>query len=50
MEKLRDLRYDFLEHPPYFQDLAPSDFCLPKTQTLSRWSAFFFLIKKRLQQ
>jgi len=28
MEKLRDLHYELLEHPPYFPDLAPSDFCL----------------------
>jgi hypothetical protein len=28
MEKLRDLHYEFLEHLPYFPDLAPSDFCL----------------------
>jgi len=28
MEKLRDLHYELLEHPPYSPDLAPSDFCL----------------------
>jgi histone-lysine N-methyltransferase SETMAR len=28
MEKLRDLRYKLLEHPPYSPDLAPSDFYL----------------------
>ena len=28
MGKLRDLHYELLEHPPYFPDLAPSDFCL----------------------
>ena len=28
MERLRDLHYELLEHPPYFPDLAPSDFCL----------------------
>ena len=28
MEKLRDLHYEFLEHPSYSPDLAPSDFCL----------------------
>jgi hypothetical protein len=28
MEKLRDMHYEFLEHPPYFPDLAASDFCL----------------------
>jgi histone-lysine N-methyltransferase SETMAR len=28
MEKLRDLHYEFLEHPPYSQELAPSDFYL----------------------
>jgi histone-lysine N-methyltransferase SETMAR len=28
MRKLRDLGYELLEHPPYFSDLAPSDFCL----------------------
>jgi hypothetical protein len=28
MEKLRDLHYELLEHPPYFPDLAPSDFFL----------------------
>jgi hypothetical protein len=27
MGKLRDLRYELLEHPPYSPDLAPSDFC-----------------------
>jgi len=26
--KLRDLPYEFLEHPPYPPDLAPSDFYL----------------------
>jgi histone-lysine N-methyltransferase SETMAR len=26
--KLRDLNYELLEHPPYSQNLAPSDFCL----------------------
>jgi histone-lysine N-methyltransferase SETMAR len=26
--KLRDLHYKLLEHPPYFPDLAPSDFSL----------------------
>ena len=28
MGKLRDLHYEWLEHPPYSPDLAPSDFCL----------------------
>jgi histone-lysine N-methyltransferase SETMAR len=28
MGKLRDLHYELLEHPPYYPDLAPSDFCL----------------------
>jgi histone-lysine N-methyltransferase SETMAR len=28
MGKLRDLHYEFLEHPPYSPDLAPSDFYL----------------------
>ena len=28
MEKLRDLHYELLEHPPYSPYLAPSDFCL----------------------
>jgi hypothetical protein len=28
MGKLRDLHYELLEHPPYFPDLAPSDFYL----------------------
>jgi histone-lysine N-methyltransferase SETMAR len=28
MEKLRDLHYELLEHPPYSPDLAPSDFFL----------------------
>jgi len=28
MGKLRDLRYELLEHPPHFPDLAPSDFFL----------------------
>jgi histone-lysine N-methyltransferase SETMAR len=28
MGKLRDLHYELLEHPPYSQYLAPSDFCL----------------------
>jgi len=28
MGKLRDLRYELLEHPPYSPDLAPSDFSL----------------------
>jgi histone-lysine N-methyltransferase SETMAR len=26
--KLRDLHYELLKHPPYFPDLAPSDFSL----------------------
>jgi hypothetical protein len=26
MEKLKDLHYELLEHPPYSPDLAPSDF------------------------
>jgi hypothetical protein len=26
MGKSRDLHYELLEHPPYFPDLAPSDF------------------------
>ena len=43
MGKLRYLHYELLEHPPSSPDLAPSDFYLfPKTQTLPRWSAFFF--------
>ena len=28
MRKLRELRYDLLDHPPYFPDLVPSDFHL----------------------
>jgi histone-lysine N-methyltransferase SETMAR len=28
MGKLRDLHHELLEHPPYFLDLAPSDFYL----------------------
>jgi len=28
MEKLRDLHYELLEHPPCSPDLAPSDFSL----------------------
>jgi histone-lysine N-methyltransferase SETMAR len=28
MEDLRDLHYEYLEHPPYSPDLAPSHFCL----------------------
>jgi len=28
MEKLRDLHYELLEHPPCSPDLAPSDFFL----------------------
>jgi len=28
MEKLRDLHYELLKHPPYSPDLAPSDFYL----------------------
>jgi histone-lysine N-methyltransferase SETMAR len=28
VEKLKDLHYELLEHPPYFPDLAPYDFCL----------------------
>jgi histone-lysine N-methyltransferase SETMAR len=28
MGKLWDLHYELLEHPPYFPDLAPSDFYL----------------------
>jgi hypothetical protein len=40
--KLRDLHYELLEHPTYSPDLAPSDLCLIKTETLPRWSPFFF--------
>jgi hypothetical protein len=32
--KLRDLHYELLEHPPYFSDLAPSDFSLFPKLTL----------------
>jgi hypothetical protein len=28
MEKLRDLHYELLQHPPHSPDLVPSDFCL----------------------
>jgi len=28
MEKLKDLLYELLEHPPFSPDLAPSDFYL----------------------
>jgi len=28
MGKLKDLRYELLEHPPYSPDLTPSDFYL----------------------
>jgi hypothetical protein len=42
MGKLWDMHYDLLEHPPYSQDLAPSDFHLFLKLTLPRWSAFFF--------
>jgi len=28
MGKIRELHYELLEHPPFSQDLAPSDFCL----------------------
>jgi len=35
MEKLRDLHYELLKHPPYSPDLAPSDFNLfPKLKLL----------------
>jgi hypothetical protein len=40
MGKLRDLHYELLEHPPYFPDLASSDFHLfPKLK--------FFLAAQR---
>jgi hypothetical protein len=43
MEKLRDLHYKLLEHPPYSPDLAPSDFCLfPKFKLFLGWSGVFF--------
>jgi histone-lysine N-methyltransferase SETMAR len=43
MGKLRDLPYELLEHPPYSQDLAPSDFYVfSKAQTLPRLSAFLY--------
>jgi histone-lysine N-methyltransferase SETMAR len=47
--KLRDLHYEVLEHPPYYPDLAPSEFCIfPKTECL--WLGSVFLrIKRRLQ-
>jgi hypothetical protein len=28
MGKLSDMHYELLEHPSYFPDLPPSDFCL----------------------
>jgi hypothetical protein len=28
MGKLRNLHYELLEHPPYFPNLTPPDFCL----------------------
>jgi histone-lysine N-methyltransferase SETMAR len=34
MEKLRDLHYELLEHPPYTPDLAPPDFYLFPKLTL----------------
>jgi hypothetical protein len=41
MGKLRDLHYELLEHPPYFPDLAPSDFCLfPKLNLLLTGQGF----------
>ena len=30
MEKLHELRFELLSHPPYFLDLAPSDYYLFK--------------------
>jgi len=48
MEKLRDLHYELLEHPPYSLDLAPSDFCLfPKLKPFLAGQRFS--IKRRLQ-
>ena len=40
MGKLKDLRYELLEHPPYSLDMDPSDFYL-FSETLSSCSAFF---------
>jgi len=56
MIKLRDLHYELLEHPPYCWNMhhivgtstlfprfaSPCLLSLPKTQTLPRWSVFFF--------
>jgi len=51
-EKLRDLHYELLKHPPYSPDLAPSDFYLfPKLKIFLAGQRFFFFfrIKRRLQ-
>ena len=42
MEKLRDLQYEFLEHPPCSPDLPPSDFYLfPKLKLFLAGQRFF---------
>jgi histone-lysine N-methyltransferase SETMAR len=42
MGKLRNLRYELLEHPPYLTDLAPSDFCLfPKLKLFLAGQRFY---------
>jgi histone-lysine N-methyltransferase SETMAR len=42
MGKLRDLHYEFLEHPTYSPDLAFSDFCLfPKLKLFLAGQRFF---------
>jgi len=41
MGKLRDLHYELLEHPPYFPDLALSDFSLfPKLKIFFSGQSF----------
>jgi len=49
MGKLRDLHYELLEHPAYFPDLAPSDFCLFPKLNSSSLVGVFLGIKRRLQ-
>ena len=49
MGKLRDLHYELLEHPPYSQDFAPSDFCLLPKFKLFLAGQVFLRIKSRVQ-
>jgi transposase len=49
MGKLRDLRYELLEHPPYSPDLAPSASISSQNSNSSSLVSVFLRIKRRSQ-